>query len=205
MSMVFQLPHCVEKAAFPLPQNVTGRMKTHWAKHQVQTAVNYSRSNPLLSWFVGGLNLQIEHHLFPRICHVHYAALAPLVEKTCQEYGSDQRSRRISCDPLRQEIKRITGVEVQEALAEVGSTRGAVVQIFTTGTMVQVFQLASSVAADCWSGTGHAKRPSQRRMIHVSAVKEDSRIGRGRRDRRLGSEMHCHRTWDHGCQGASEL
>jgi Fatty acid desaturase len=87
MSMVFQLPHCVEKAAFPLPQKVTGRMKTPWAEHQVQTAVNYSRSNPLLSWFVGGLNFQIEHHLFPRICHVHYAALAPLVEKTCQEFG----------------------------------------------------------------------------------------------------------------------
>jgi len=63
-----------------------------------------------------------------------------------------------SCEPLRQEIKRITGVDVQEALAEVESTRGAVVQIFTTGTMVQVFQLASSVAADCWSGAGHAKR-----------------------------------------------
>jgi linoleoyl-CoA desaturase len=77
----------VEKAAFPLPQKVTGRMKTPWAEHQVQTAVNYARSNPLLSWFVGGLNFQIEHHLFPRICHLHYPALAPLVEKTCQEFG----------------------------------------------------------------------------------------------------------------------
>jgi len=63
-----------------------------------------------------------------------------------------------SSEPLRQEIKRITGVDVQEALAEVESTSGAVVQIFTTGTMVQVFQLASGVAADSWSGAGHAKR-----------------------------------------------
>ncbi len=87
LSMVFQLPHCVEKAAFPLPQAETGRMETPWAVHQVQTTVDYCRSNRLLSWYVGGLNFQIEHHLFPRICHVHYPALAPLVERTCQEFG----------------------------------------------------------------------------------------------------------------------
>ena len=63
--MVFQLPHCVEKAAFPMPQADTGRMETPWAVHQVQTTVDYGRGNRLLSWYVGGLNFQIEHHLFP--------------------------------------------------------------------------------------------------------------------------------------------
>jgi linoleoyl-CoA desaturase len=87
LSMVFQLPHCAEKAAFPLPHADTGRMETPWAVHQVQTTVNYARGNRLLSWYVGGLNFQIEHHLFPRICHVNYSALAPLVEQTCQEFG----------------------------------------------------------------------------------------------------------------------
>jgi len=87
MSMAFQLPHCAENAAFPLPQPETGRMETPWAVHQVQTTVNYARGNRLLSWFVGGLNFQIEHHLFPRVCHVHYAAIAPLVEQTCAEFG----------------------------------------------------------------------------------------------------------------------
>ena len=87
LSLVFQLPHCVEQAAFPLPQADTGRMETPWAVHQVQTTVDYGRSNRLLSWYVGGLNFQIEHHLFPRICHIHYPALAPLVEQTCQEFG----------------------------------------------------------------------------------------------------------------------
>jgi linoleoyl-CoA desaturase len=87
LSVVFQLAHCVEQAAFPLPQPGTSRMEMPWSVHQVQTTVDYARENRLLSWFVGGLNFQIEHHLFPRICHVHYAALAPLVEQTCQEFG----------------------------------------------------------------------------------------------------------------------
>ena len=87
LSLVFQLPHCVENAAFPMPQVDTGRMAAPWAVHQVQTTVDYGRGNRLLSWFVGGLNFQIEHHLFPRICHLHYPALAPLVEQTCQEFG----------------------------------------------------------------------------------------------------------------------
>jgi linoleoyl-CoA desaturase len=87
LAMVFQLPHCVERAAFPIPQPDTGRMEVPWAEHQVQTTVDYARGNRLLSWYVGGLNFQIEHHLFPRICHVHYAALAPIVEQACREFG----------------------------------------------------------------------------------------------------------------------
>jgi len=57
-----------------------------------------------------------------------------------------------SSDSLREEIKRITGVEVREATAEVETTTGTVVQVFTTGTMVQVFMLADRVAAGAWSG-----------------------------------------------------
>ena len=59
-----------------------------------------------------------------------------------------------SCDALRQEIKRITGVEVREATAEIETTTGTVVQVFTTGTMVQVFLLAHGVPADTWNGNG---------------------------------------------------
>jgi linoleoyl-CoA desaturase len=62
-------------------------MQTAWAVHQIHTTVDYARGNRLLSWYVGGLNFQIEHHLFPRICHIHYAAIAPLVEATCRDFG----------------------------------------------------------------------------------------------------------------------
>ncbi len=87
LSVVFQLAHCVEEADFPLPRQDTGRMGAAWAAHQVETTVDFARESRLLSWFIGGLNFQIEHHLFPRICHIHYAAIAPLVEETCREFG----------------------------------------------------------------------------------------------------------------------
>ena len=87
LTVVFQLAHCVEEAEFPEPVNSPPRMESAWAVHQVETTVNFARHNRLLSWYVGGLNFQIEHHLFPRICHVHYPALSKIVEQTCREYG----------------------------------------------------------------------------------------------------------------------
>ncbi len=87
LSIVFQVAHCVPSAAFPMPRCDDGRMSAAWAVHQVETTVDFARGNWLLSWFIGGLNFQIEHHLFPRVCHVHYAALAPIVEATCRQFG----------------------------------------------------------------------------------------------------------------------
>jgi linoleoyl-CoA desaturase len=87
MSIVFQLAHCVGQAEFPLPRPETGRMEKPWAVHQVETTVDYARRSRVLAWFLGGLNFQIEHHLFPRICHVNYPAIAGLVEETCREFG----------------------------------------------------------------------------------------------------------------------
>jgi linoleoyl-CoA desaturase len=90
LSIVFQLAHCVEEADFPLPVPTAEggeRMEAEWAVHQVQTTVNFARRNRVLSWFLGGLNYQIEHHLFSRICHVHYPALSKVVEETCREFG----------------------------------------------------------------------------------------------------------------------
>ena len=87
MGVVFQLAHCVEEASFPMPNPETGRMDSHWAPHQVETAVDYARASSFVTWFVGGLNYQVEHHLLPQISHVHYPALAGLVEATCREFG----------------------------------------------------------------------------------------------------------------------
>ena len=87
LSVVFQLAHCVEAAQFPLPQPDTGRIENAWAIHQVETTVDFARRSRIAAWLLGGLNFQIEHHLFPRICHVHYPAISSLVEQTCQEFG----------------------------------------------------------------------------------------------------------------------
>ena len=90
LSVVFQLAHCVEEADFPVPvMQADGgeRMETDWAVHQVQTTVDFARGNRALSWLLGGLNFQVEHHLFSKICHVHYPALSKVVEQTCREFG----------------------------------------------------------------------------------------------------------------------
>jgi linoleoyl-CoA desaturase len=87
MSVVFQLAHCVEQADFPLPHQDTGRMENAWAIHQVETTVDFARRSKVVAWFLGGLNYQIEHHLFPRICHVNFPALSKVVEATCREFG----------------------------------------------------------------------------------------------------------------------
>jgi len=87
LSVVFQLAHCVEDADFPLPEGATGRMENAWAVHQVETTVDFARNNRLVAWFTGGLNFQIEHHLFPQICHVNYPAISKVVEETCREFG----------------------------------------------------------------------------------------------------------------------
>lgn len=92
LSVVFQLAHCVEGADFPMPNTESGKIENDWAVHQVETTVDFARKSRLVSWFTGGLNFQIEHHLFPRICHLHYPAISKLVEETCQEFGIRYRT-----------------------------------------------------------------------------------------------------------------
>jgi linoleoyl-CoA desaturase len=92
MSTVFQLAHAVPGAAFHAAGAADPRMPTGWAEHQVRATVDFAPSNRLLSWYVGGLNFQIEHHLFADVCHVHYPALARIVEATCREHGVSHRT-----------------------------------------------------------------------------------------------------------------
>lgn len=86
LTIIFQLAHSVEETSFPLP-NDHGVIENDWAIHQMNTTVNFSRKNWLLSWYVGGLNYQVEHHLFPKICHVHYPKIATIVERTASEFN----------------------------------------------------------------------------------------------------------------------
>jgi linoleoyl-CoA desaturase len=86
LSVVFQLAHTIEETEFPMPDD-NGQLENAWAVHQLKTTANFSRNNKWISWYVGGLNFQVEHHLFPKICHVHYPNIAPIVESTAREYG----------------------------------------------------------------------------------------------------------------------
>ena len=87
LSIVFQLAHTVEGNTFPAPHKETGNIENEWAIHQVETTANFAPRNKLAAWYQGGLNFQIEHHLFSNICHIHYPAISKIVEETCHELG----------------------------------------------------------------------------------------------------------------------
>ncbi len=86
ISIIFQLAHTVEHTAFPVENIDTGKMDDEWAIHQLKTTANFAPKNKVVSWLVGGLNFQIEHHLFPKISHVHYPALRKIIKQACTEF-----------------------------------------------------------------------------------------------------------------------
>lgn len=87
LSIVFQLAHTVEGNSFPQPDEATSAIENEWAIHQVETTANFAPRNKLATWYQGGLNFQIEHHLFSNISHIHYPAISKIVERTCRESG----------------------------------------------------------------------------------------------------------------------
>jgi linoleoyl-CoA desaturase len=85
-TLVFQLAHVVEETDFIKPDE-ENHLENSWAIHQLLTTSNFAPKNSILGWYIGGLNYQIEHHLFPQISHVHYAGIAPIVRKTALEFN----------------------------------------------------------------------------------------------------------------------
>ncbi len=96
LAAVFQLAHCVENAEFLGSDGI----ETDWAVHQISTTVDFAPANRLLGWYLGGLNFQVEHHLFPQVCHLHYPALARMVEQTCLAHGVRYRCQPTLGDAL---------------------------------------------------------------------------------------------------------
>ncbi|TDO22870.1 fatty acid desaturase family protein [Pedobacter duraquae] len=85
LGLVFQLAHVVEGTEFPLP-DAQGSIDEAWAAHQMKTTANFACESKLAAFFCGGLNRQIEHHLFPKICHIHYPAIGKIVRQTALEF-----------------------------------------------------------------------------------------------------------------------
>jgi linoleoyl-CoA desaturase len=83
LSVVFQLAHCIEETAFH-----PGEAADEWALHQLATTSDFAPRSRLLRWYLGGLNFQVEHHLFPHLSHVHYPRLVPVVRRVCSEAGA---------------------------------------------------------------------------------------------------------------------
>lgn len=86
LGVVFQLAHVVEGTEFPM-ENSEGCIENAWMVHQMQTTADFARNNKLLSWYIGGLNFQIEHHLFPKVCSIHYQHISPIVEEVALKHN----------------------------------------------------------------------------------------------------------------------
>ena len=106
LGTVFQLAHVVEGLEQPLP-NAEGMVENDWAVHELHTTSDFARDNIFLFWYIGGLNFQIEHHLFPHICHIHYRKIAPIVEKTAKEFGLSYNLKPTFMAALKSHIQRL--------------------------------------------------------------------------------------------------
>ncbi|MCA1752510.1 MAG: fatty acid desaturase [Cryomorphaceae bacterium] len=93
LALIFQCAHVMETCEYPLP-NDKGEMDNNWAVHQMMTTTNFSPKNRVFSWFIGGLNYQVEHHLFQHICHVHYRDLSKIVSQTAEEFGIQYKTQK---------------------------------------------------------------------------------------------------------------
>ncbi len=85
LALIFQPAHVIEETNFYVP-DANGSVENNWAVHQMRTTANFANKSTLFSWFIGGLNFQIEHHLFPNICHVHYKDISKIVKTTAEEF-----------------------------------------------------------------------------------------------------------------------
>ncbi|MFZ1750257.1 MAG: acyl-CoA desaturase [Saprospiraceae bacterium] len=103
LSTVFQLAHVVEGAEQPI-RNDEGNIENEWAIHQLNTTANFAGKNKFLSWYIGGLDYQVEHHLFPRISHIHYPAMSSIVKKTAEDFGLSYNNKSSFVQGLRSHV-----------------------------------------------------------------------------------------------------
>lgn len=112
MSVIFQMAHVVEGAEQPLPDE-NGIIKHDWLVHQLRTTADFAPKNAVLNWYVGGLNFQIEHHLFSNICHIHYKKIAPIVKQTAKEFGLEYNVKPTFLKALKSHVNRLKDLGIK--------------------------------------------------------------------------------------------
>jgi linoleoyl-CoA desaturase len=110
IGLTFQLAHVVEDLHFQQNEGDTMSIPVEWAVHQVQTTSNFATRSWLVNWCLGGLNHQVEHHLFPRISHVHYRSLGPIVKRVCERHGIVYHEHRTVLQALRSHFVHLRDV-----------------------------------------------------------------------------------------------
>lgn len=114
LSTIFQMAHVVEGAEQPMP-NEKGIIENDWAIHQLNTTSDFGRKNLFLNWYIGGLNFQIEHHLFPNICHIHYRKISPIVEQTAHQFGLKYNLKPTFFNAFASHVRRLKTLGKQTA------------------------------------------------------------------------------------------
>ena len=107
ISVVFQLAHVVEETIYPEINQETGSTDDEWVIHQLKTTSNFSPTSLLVRWFTGGLNYQVEHHLFPNISHIHYPAISKIVEQLCKEYDVPYLTHKYFSTAVKSHLKHL--------------------------------------------------------------------------------------------------
>jgi linoleoyl-CoA desaturase len=119
MSVVFQLAHTVEENDFPVAQIPENIIENEWAIHQVETTANFSPASRLANWYMGGLNFQIEHHLFAKISHVHYRNISKIVKQTCADFGVNYTSYSSMLTAFLTHLRFLNAMSKKEATVSV--------------------------------------------------------------------------------------
>ena len=100
LGLVFQLAHVIVGIDFPEPDS-EGNMEMPWAVHQMHTTANFSPNSPVATFLCGGLNYQVEHHLFPHVCHIHYPEISKIVRSTAAKYNLPYHENKTFVGALR--------------------------------------------------------------------------------------------------------
>lgn len=106
LSIIFQTAHVMPSSDYPLP-NKDGLIENNWAVHQLATTTNFAPKNKVFSWLIGGLNYQVEHHLFSNICHVHYRDISRIVAETAKEYKVPYNLQRSFASAVKNHVKML--------------------------------------------------------------------------------------------------
>jgi linoleoyl-CoA desaturase len=115
LSVIFQLAHVVEETEMPLPDE-TGTMDTTMPIHQLFTTANFATKNRFMNWFTGGLNHQVEHHIFPHISHVHYTKISNIVRDTAREFNLPYKEYKTTRKAIMSHFKHLKDMGMQPSL-----------------------------------------------------------------------------------------
>ena len=106
LAVIFQPAHVNEETNFPEPDEQNA-IHDNWAVHQLYTTANFSNNSRLFSWYIGALNFQVEHHLFPNICHVHYNKISEVIKATTKEFGLPYKKYKTFFGALRSHYRML--------------------------------------------------------------------------------------------------